>query len=127
MANWFRKWTAFFRPVKGWKERFLDFKRGRTSWPVPGRPECNQVAPWPVEWIPHRILKPGEGKDEVQEGIGFEFLTITCVDSGKEAGPGVGVSCCRCGVHLHPIASNQYSGMDPARCNRCKWVMGFLR
>jgi hypothetical protein len=127
MSNWIRKWIAFFRPLPGWKARFLDFKRGRTSWKVPGRPECRQVVPWPVAWIPHRPLAVGEGKDEAEEKTGFAFLDAVCVDSGKAAAVGVGVRCCRCGVDLHPIASGQFSAFDPARCRRCRWVLGFLR
>jgi len=127
MTNWFRKWLAFFRPVEGWKNRFLAFKRGQTGWQVPGRPECHQVAPWPVEWIPHRLIPAGEGETEAEEAQGFRFLDAICVETGVAASVGEAVRCCRCGVDLHPRASNQFSAFDPARCNRCKWIMGFYR
>ncbi len=127
MTNWFRRWVAFFRPMPGWKGRFLEFKKGRTGWSVPGRPECHQVAPWPIEWIPHRLLSAGDPVDEEHPLRGFQFLIATCAETGKLADVGVGVRCCRCGIDLHPIAAHQFSAFEPGRCSRCKWVMGFLR
>ena len=117
MMQFFKKWLAFFNPVKGWRSRYVLFRSGKTSWEVPGLPECNKVIPWPVQWIPHRMLTQVERDDAIQlraravedptfeeqavaaEALvtrGFVFLPCTCVDSGKEAPVGEGV-CCLCG------------------------------
>jgi len=55
MTNFLKKWFAFFRPVFGWRQRFLQFKSGSTTWDVPGHPNAPKVVPFPVQWIPHRI------------------------------------------------------------------------
>lgn len=124
MIRWLRKWIAFFRPMPSWAKRLRDYRGGKTAWAVPGKPECNQVIPWPLAWIPHTI--PAEipetwaEKDHVR---GFDFVDEVCVDTGQTVKPGVGVCCVRCGVALHPDVSHQSGSFDPPRCRRCKWFV----
>jgi hypothetical protein len=75
MISFIYKWWHFFFPVKGWKPRYLAFTRGQKSWPVPGRPDAPHVMPFPVEWIPHRIvlavsgvgIAPRQGEEKKQD------------------------------------------------------------
>ena len=123
--SFLKKWLAFFRPVLGWRERLLDYLRGQKAWPIPGKPDKPRVVPFPLEWIPHRS-ELTEEDDEAAHARGFVFLPITCVDSEQESLPGVAVSCCRCGVGLHPNAAHMIGGFDPPYCKRCKWVIKLL-
>ena len=114
------RWIAFFRPIPGWKKRILEFKAGRTVWEVPNRPDVPKLVPFPLEWVPHR-LELTDDDDEGSHARGWVMLSVTCIDSGEEAGPGVAVSCLRCGVPLHPRQANMIGGFDPPYCARCKW------
>jgi hypothetical protein len=122
VGSFWSKWLAFFRPVAGWAQRLREAKAGRNVWEVPGKPEKSKLVPFPIEWMPHR-LELTEEDDEAAHIRGFVFLPGTCVDTGKEAAVGDVVSCCRCGVPLHPLASHMIGGMDPPYCRRCRWVI----
>lgn len=122
IRRFFRKWAAFFRPVEGWKKRFLLFRGGVHTWEVPGLPEKSKVVPFPVQWIPHRMELTDED-DEASHTRGFVFLDVTCSDSGKDAPAGVGVLCLRCGLPLHPTAAHMVSDFNPPYCRRCKWPL----
>ena len=126
MITWFKKWMAFFSPIDGWKDRLLSFLAGKTAWDVPGKPECNQVIPWPVQWIPH-VLHTGEVADDEARKRGFEFIPVVCTDSKKEAPPGLGVCCARCGVHLHQSAAAQRGNFTPPSCKRCRLIVSYTR
>lgn len=122
MIPFVRRWWCFFFPVRGWKSRYLSFTRGRKSWPVPRRPDVPHVIPFPVEWIPHRILKENE-EVNTENPVGFQFLEDVCIDTGKKLPIGVGVLCCRCGIPLHPEAASMFSGFDPPICRRCRFIV----
>lgn len=124
IRRWMHKWWAFLRPVPGWKERLLAFRSGQTAWEVPGRPECNKVIPWPVEWIPHRMYAPDEQVSEEQAKRGFALGEAVCVDTGKVGRIGEVACCARCGVTLHPDA-NRTSGFKPPACRRCATLIAF--
>ena len=124
LALWL-KWSAFFRPVGGWKVRLLEARAGRNTWEVPGKPHCSKVVPFPVQWLPHRLALTDEDT-EADHTRGFVFLAGTCVDSGKYAKIGEAVNCCRCGVLLHPTSAHMFAGFDPPYCSRCKWPIKLL-
>jgi hypothetical protein len=115
----FYRWLAFFRPVKGWKMRYLQFKAGKNVWEVPDRPTVPKVVPFPVEWVPYRLSTAAD-PPEVQ-ARGFEFLDVKCAETGQDAAKGTAVSCLRCGIPLHPTAAHMVSGFDPPYCKRCHW------
>jgi len=92
------------------------------TWEVPGKPDRPKVVPFPVPWLPHR-LELTEADDDADHARGFVFLPGVCVDSGKDCAVGVVVSCCRCGVSLHPAAAHMIAGFDPPYCSRCRWVI----
>lgn len=121
LALW--KWGRFLRPVKGWRVRYLAFLGGRTTWNVPDRPDADPVAPWPIEWMPHRQY----ALDEVETKRGFAFESCVCVDSGMTAQPGDAVSCLRCGVPLHTSAAGMLHGFDPPKCRRCVPLVGLVK
>jgi hypothetical protein len=117
-----RRWLAFFRPVRGWWERYTAFRRGATVWEIPGKPDKPKAVPFPLEWLPHRLALTAEDS-EAAHLRGFAFEEVTCVDSGQKCGGGVAVSCLRCSVPLHPDAAHMFGGFDPPYCKRCKWVI----
>ena len=117
--NFLRKWRAFFRPVSGWRKRYIEYRGGRIVWPGPTQP----LVPWPLEWFPHRLTNLDTDRDKHN---GFAFETVTCTDSGLTAGPGDAVSCLRCGVPLHQSATGAVSSVDPPKCRRCTWLLRFL-
>lgn len=121
----FAKWSAFFSPVSGWKDRFLEFKSGRRTWAVPGKPDFPEVVPFPVEWVPH-TFDEAEFDDKARE-IGFKFIDVVCCETGKPAPAGVGVLCLRCGIPLHPTAAGMIGGFDPPVCKRCSWILIFYK
>lgn len=152
--SFFRKWLAFFFPVKGWRERVLLYKRGCQAWEVPGHPLANKVLPWPVEWIPHRFptldeeesarclrmkldsLPPGVQRGHLEKQVlelehfvikqGFAVTGCTCSETGEAVALGEGVLCVRCGVPLNQNASLMTSAFSPPRCSRCRWPLLLL-
>lgn len=114
------RWKAFFLPKLGWKERLLDFKKGRQSWPNPYN-TAMPILMWPVEWLPHRPVIETDTEQDKERG--FVFLDTVCAETNKPAEKGVATCCVRCGIHLHPDAANMFSGFDPPQCNRCYWVI----
>ena len=122
MIVWIQKFMAFFSPVPGWEERLRAFQDGKTSWEVPGKAECNNTVPWPVEWIPHRLYGPEEELTQEESKRGFEMLEIRCVDTGLQAEIGHGACCARCGVNIHPKA-NKTRGFQPPACRRCAFFI----
>lgn len=125
MIVWMQKWWAFLRPMPGWKERLLAYRGGQTIWEVPGKPECNKVVPWPLEWVPHRVYDASETLTDVDAVRGFEMTEVTCVDTGKTAKVGDSTCCARCGVPLHPDA-NRTNGFKPPACRRCATIISFV-
>lgn len=116
------KWRCFFRPVKGWKARFLQYKAGNTVWSVPNRPDAPKVVPWPVEWMPYRQ----HGLTESDALRGFAFEHGVCVDTGLTAKPGDAVCCLRCGVPLHPSVAGMITSIDPPKCRRCAPIVAWI-
>ena len=125
LKSWWLKWFAFFSPVAGWEDRFRRYKSGQHVWGIPGKPDKPKAIPFPLEWIPHRLELTSED-DEAAHARGFAFESVTCVDTGQEAGIGVALSCLRCGVPLHPEAAHMFGGFDPPCCNRCRLVVKLL-
>jgi hypothetical protein len=122
LSTFISKWIAFFHPLPGWLLRLREAKAGKNTWEVPGKPDRPKVVPFPVPWLPHR-LELTEADDDADHARGFVFLPGVCVDSGKDCAVGVVVSCCRCGVSLHPAAAHMIAGFDPPYCSRCRWVI----
>ena len=122
LKNLFLKWRAFFSPVPDWWERYRAFRSGTNQWEVPGKPDRPKVVPFPVQWIPHRLVL-SEADSEAAWARGFEFEEAICADTGKPCGVGLVVACLRCGVPLHPEAAHMFGGFDPPYCKRCKWVI----
>lgn len=112
MKLFFHKWWSWLFPRKGWRQDYIDFKKGKNAWEVPGKPEADLVFPYPLAWIPHTL--------DTDHPRGFEFLETTCVESGAPIGAGTAMACLRCGVHLHPKYANMVGGYDPPYCRRCR-------
>lgn len=117
--RFYARWRAFFHPVAGWRQRYNEYRAGRTVWPGPVHP----LVPWPLEWFPHRFTNLETEQDKAN---GFAFETVICTDSGQVANPGQAVSCLRCGVPLHHGMSGALNSVDPVKCRRCTWVLRFL-
>lgn len=115
--SWWRKWWAWLRPRKGWREDYRRFKGGKNVWPVPGNPEADNIVPFPLYWIPHRLSDHPRG---------FDFLEATCADTGKHLPVGVGVRCLRCQVDLHPSAANMIHGFSAPYCKRCAVLISLV-
>jgi len=124
MSFWL-KWISFFRPVPGWAKRYRELRGGRNIWPVPGKEGKPKLVPFPIEWFPHRLELTAED-DEEAHARGFVFLPAVCAESGEEAAVGVVVSCCRCGIPLHPREADMVSDFDPPQCKRCRWIIKFF-
>ena len=89
-------------------------------WSVPGRPDAYDVIPWPLAWIPHKVLPKGTyPDDDPRERVGFQFLSIICADTGKVAPVGKAVACHRCGVPIHEAAAHMARGFDIPTCRWC--------
>ena len=98
----------------------MNFQRGQKVWEVPGRPDANKMIPWPLAWIPHKVVPRGTYPEgDPQEKVGFVFLPATCTDTGKPAPVGVAVACHRCGVPLHDSAAHMAGGFSIPTCKWC--------
>jgi len=117
--NWLRKWLRFFRPVKGWHVRYVEFQRGRRVWDNPLSADGPPLMPWPLQWIPHVEV------DSESSTVGFKIKSIKCVDTHLSAEKN-GVCCARCGVGLHPSASRQKSYFDAPVCRRCNFLLFWM-
>jgi hypothetical protein len=126
MITWLRKWRAFFFPPSEWKERLIAVRRGQTVWEVPGKPECNKVIPWPLDWVPHRLYNGRDDLTDEESARGFALLEASCVDTGQTAAVGQAVHCVRCTVPLHPHACRT-SGFQPPACRRCAFLISRVR
>jgi hypothetical protein len=118
MKNFFKKWLAFLFPSKGWKQKVIDFRQGKKAWGIEGKPECNPVIPFPLDWVPHTLELKHPEKEEDQKR-GFDFLEVTCIDTGLEAKGGIALCCARCGVSIHPDSVG-HAGFDVPACRRCR-------
>jgi hypothetical protein len=107
-----RRFRAYLFPLKGWKARLSDFRRGNTVWPIAGHPELPASCPWPIEWTPYEIVEE-EGKSTVK------FIAVYSAVSGVLAEGDHAVACCRCGIHLHVAETTMRTNLDVPYCSWC--------
>jgi len=122
ISRWFSCWRSFFSPVPGWKQRYLAFKGGKTTWAVPDRPESPQVIPFPVQWIPHRLSVIEDPEDVRLRGFAF-LKEVISAESGTMLTRDDAVACLRCGIHLSAKEAHMIGGFDPPYCKRCHWPL----
>ena len=107
-----RRFRAYLFPLKGWKARLSDFRRGTTVWTIAGHPELPASCPWPIEWTPYEVVEV-EGKKTVN------FISVCSGVSGVVAEGEQAVACSRCGIHLHVAETTMRTNLDVPYCSWC--------